>query len=247
MWRYTDGRGVELTLPRRPERVAVVDLLATSTLWAAGVRPVAAALGDDPSDECLTAVGLRPDTVTRLDTPDDPTPDPALLRDVDLVVDRTHGRDLMLLGDTALPAVGLTLKAPGQSLEDVFAEAGALASALGCPPVPADAVARFEDAKRLVRTASGDRTVGFAFARRGWLTVVDPRLYPWLVTLGRLGVRLAPPRRVPLGTRPDVDLLLVFDEGVDVPGSHPWTDRWHAFDHAVCAELFTEFAELSTC
>ncbi|GGK04044.1 hypothetical protein GCM10010123_37510 [Pilimelia anulata] len=41
-WRYTDSRGGVVTRPRRSARVAVVDLLATSTRRAAGVRPAAA-------------------------------------------------------------------------------------------------------------------------------------------------------------------------------------------------------------
>ncbi|MEU5691915.1 hypothetical protein [Actinosynnema sp. NPDC020468] len=247
MWRYTDGRGVELTLPRRPERVAVVDLLATSTLWAAGVRPIAAALGENPADDCLSAVGFSARGVRRLDTVDDPTPRLELLHDVDLVVDRTHGATLMSLGDTALPAVGLTLKAPGQSLDALFAEVGALAAALGAARPDPAAVAAYEEAKERVRAAGSTRSVGFAFARHGRLAVVEPERYPWLVTLGELGVRLAPAGRRPLDEKPDADVVLVFDEGVDVPGAHTWTDRWHAFDHAVYAELFTEFARVLTC
>ncbi len=241
MWRYTDGRGVTLTLPRRPERVAVADLLATSTLWAAGVRPVAAEMGPDPADECLSAVGFDPFGVARLD---DPTPDTSLLRQVDLVVDRTYGGCLERLENVPVPAVGLTLKAPGQSLDAVFAEAGALAAALGCPPVPEVSRARYRAAKWRVREAAlwrPDRSVGFAFARNGAPVVVDPDRHPWLVTLRELGVRLAPPGPCRPG---EVDLLFVFDEGVDVPGAHPWTDRWHAFDHAVYADLFTGFADL---
>ncbi|MBW4716876.1 hypothetical protein [Saccharothrix obliqua] len=248
MWRYTDGRGVTVTLPRRPDRVAVVDLLATSTLWAAGVRPVSAAMGEDPADDCLSAVGFDPRGVTRLDTVDDPEPDPALLLDADLVVDRTHGAGLQRLADCPTPAVGLTLKAPGQSLDALLAEAGALAAALGCPPVPEAARARYRAAKWRVREAAlwrPTRSVGFAFARHGALTVVDPDRYPWLVTLRELGVRLAPPGRWPLaGKPPGVELLYVFDEGVDVPGAQLWTDRWHAFDHAVYADLFTAFADM---
>ncbi|CCH30008.1 hypothetical protein ABZ816_31940 [Actinosynnema sp. NPDC047251] len=248
MWRYTDGRGVTVTLPRRPERVAVVDLLATSTLWAAGVRPVAAAMGEDPADECLSAVGFDPLGVARLDTVDDPSPDPSLLRQVDLVVDRTHGEGLQRVADSPVPAVGLTLKAPGQSLDALFGEVAALAAALGCAPVPEVARARYRAAKWRVREAAlwrPDRAVAFAFVRHGSLAVVDPDRYPWLVTLRELGVRLAPPGRWPADRVPaGVDLLFVFDEGIDVPGAHLWNDRWHAFDHAVYADLLTGFADV---
>lgn len=252
MWTFVDGRGATLSLPRTPRRIAVVDLLATSTLWAAGIRPVAAALGADATDVCLTAVGLRPDDLVRLDTVADPTPDLTTLAElgVDLIVDRTHGTTPMLIDENAVsaPVLGLTLKAPHQSLESLFAEVETFARSLGSPGTDHAALGRYARARARVRAeAGGGRTVGFAFVRGDDLVLVDPARYPWLVTLRRLGVRVSPPWRGPWWDPPPVDLLFVHDDGrtppPPVPAADLWDDRWHAFDHDVYAVLFDDLAD----
>ncbi|MBO3740218.1 ABC transporter substrate-binding protein [Actinoplanes flavus] len=244
-WHYTDGRGVTLTLPRRPRRIAVAELLAVSTLAAAGIRPVAAALGPDPDgDVCFAAAGFAPGGVARLDTPGDPAIDPGLLAAArpDLVVDRfprEHG----------FPAVVLPLKERGQSLDDLLAETARLAVALGASPPATDS---YQAAKLALTASLSGRTIIFGYARGARLSILDPSRYPWLVTLHELGLRVLGDRTPddgPHGTpvawsAVSADLIMV--NGEIPPGfrAHPWDDAWHAFSYGNYARLFTALTTL---
>ncbi|GGN84887.1 hypothetical protein GCM10010112_64630 [Actinoplanes lobatus] len=240
-WRYTDGRGITLVLPAAPRRVAVADLLATSTLAAAGIHPVAAALGPDPSrDVCFAAAGFSADGVARLDTPDDPAVRLDVLAEAqpDLVVDRHDNRY------PGFPVVTLPLKERRQSLDDLLAETARLAVALGASPPATDS---YQAAKLQVTESLAGRTIIFGYARGARLSILDPSRYPWLVTLRELGLKVVgdhTPDDGPHGTpvpwsAARADMILV--NGEIPPGfrAHPWDDTWHAFSHRNYARLFT--------
>ncbi|GAA0455049.1 hypothetical protein Aca07nite_68500 [Actinoplanes capillaceus] len=244
-WHYTDGRDVTLSLPQRPRRIAVAELLAASTLAAAGIRPVAAALGPDPGgDVCFAAAGFAPAGVARLDTPDDPDVVPELLAAAkpDLVVDRFPR-------DHGLPTVVLPLKARGQSLDDLLTETARLAVALGASPPATDS---YQAAKLQVTGSLAGRTIIFGYARGARLSILDPSRYPWLVTLQQLGLRVLGDRTPddgPHGTpvpwaaaRAD----MIFVNGEIPPGfrAHPWDDTWHAFSYPNYARLLTALTTL---
>ncbi|MEV0895340.1 hypothetical protein [Actinoplanes sp. NPDC049802] len=245
-WRWTDSRGITLELPSAPRRVAVADLLATSTLAAAGINPVAAALGPDPEhDVCFAAAGFSADGVARLDTPDDPAVRPDALAESrpDLIVDRHPNRY------PGFPVVTLPLKARGQSLDDLLAETARLAVALGAAPPAPDS---YEAAKLRVTAALSGRTILFGYARGARLSILDPTRYPWLVTLRELGLRVIGDHTAddaPHGTpvpwaAVSADLILV--DGPTPPGfgAHPWDDAWHAFSYPNYARLFTALTTL---
>jgi iron complex transport system substrate-binding protein len=206
-WSFTDARGVEVRLPRRPERVVAYAGVA-AVLWDYGVRPVGifgphrredGSPDTTVGDVDLSSVGSAGESYESLDHEA-----LAALRP-DLVVTGMSGDTVMwVIADDAVDRVTriaplVALEGYGVPAEQIIAGHERFARLLGADtdtPELANARTRLDHATTAVRTAVAakpDLRVLVTYAEPEGLSIARPSQFPDLLTFRGLGLDLVEP------------------------------------------------------
>lgn len=207
-WEFTDGRGITVSLPKRPERI-VTFAPAAGALWDFGIRPVGIygvqTLADGTKEPTVGNADL--DTMTSLsETNEDIEAEALLALQPDLVI-TTLNTDKVPWGmqDPATqaliaaicPVIGMpAFFEPIDALIGHFEE---LAIALGGDPTTAEAQelrTAFDDASETIRTITAEKpelTVMVCSGNADNFFFASTELFPDLIYLTDLGVQFVRP------------------------------------------------------
>lgn len=206
-WSYTDARGVEVRLPRRPERV-VAYVGSAAILWDHGIRPVGVFGPQRRADGTpdTTAGDLDLDAVTSAGEAYDAVDFEALAALApDLVVTGMSGDTVMwVIADDAAPRVEqiaplVALEGHGVPAEDIIAVYERFAGLLGSDPQATDLVAARAEQERAtaelrdaIAAKPGLRTL-VTYAEPEGISIARPSQFPDLRGFRGLGLDLVEP------------------------------------------------------
>jgi iron complex transport system substrate-binding protein len=196
-WSFTDDRGVTVKLAARPKRVAFLTDTVTAALWAAGLHPVAAFVGN-PSIAGSVGLTLSKQGIVQIGGTDFELNLEALVgAEPDLLVDALQPDGTLQTASQnaqvkqVAPIVGINMYKP---IEHIVASAENLTKAVGDELADASAKALYQAAAEKLRAAvkgnPGVR-VGFVFdISETGLGVMNQKTWPVLQTVAALGVEL---------------------------------------------------------
>ena len=196
-WSFTDDRGVTVKLASRPKRIAFLTDTVTATLWAAGLHPVAAFVGN-PSIAGSVGLTLSKQGITQIGGSDFELNLEALVgAKPDLLVDALQPDGTLQTASQnaqvkqVAPIVGINMYKP---IEHIVTTAENLTKAAGAKLADANAKAAYQAGAEKLRSAAkanpGVR-VGFVFdISETELGVMNQKTWPVLQTVAALGVEL---------------------------------------------------------
>lgn len=196
-WSFTDDRGVTVKLAARPKRVAFLTDTVTAALWAAGLHPVAAFVGN-PSIAGSVGLTLSKQGIVQIGGTDFELNLEALVgAEPDLLVDALQPDGTLQTASQnaqvkqVAPIVGINMYKP---IEHIVASAENLTRAVGDELADASAKASYQAAAEKLRAAAKGNPgvrVGFVFdISETELGVMNQKTWPVLQTVAALGVRL---------------------------------------------------------